>query len=59
MPKRWIMIFHITRFYYIKIYFTLGPGHGDYTYIKKYGIKSESGGGRSSARETISRVNYI
>lgn len=32
------------------------PSHADYTYIKKYGAKSASGGGRSSARETIGRV---
>lgn len=32
------------------------PSHADYTYIKKYGLKSASGGGRSSARETIGRV---
>jgi len=32
------------------------PGHADYTYLLKYGIKAESGGGRSSARETTSRV---
>jgi chorismate synthase len=32
------------------------PGHADYTYLKKYGIKASSGGGRSSARETIARV---
>jgi chorismate synthase len=32
------------------------PSHADYTYIAKYGIKSASGGGRSSARETIGRV---
>jgi len=32
------------------------PGHADYTYMLKYGIKSASGGGRSSARETIGRV---
>lgn len=32
------------------------PSHADYTYIKKYGVKSASGGGRSSARETIGRV---
>jgi len=32
------------------------PGHADFTYLSKYGIKSSSGGGRSSARETISRV---
>eukprot|EP00920_Eleutheroschizon_duboscqi_P011245 GHVT01026342.1.p1 GENE.GHVT01026342.1~~GHVT01026342.1.p1 ORF type:complete len:429 (+),score=43.84 GHVT01026342.1:294-1580(+) len=32
------------------------PGHGDYTYEMKYGIKASSGGGRSSARETLARV---
>lgn len=32
------------------------PSHADYTYLKKYGIKASSGGGRSSARETIARV---
>ena len=32
------------------------PSHADYTYIAKYGIKASSGGGRSSARETIGRV---
>lgn len=32
------------------------PSHADYTYIQKYGAKSSSGGGRSSARETIGRV---
>eukprot|EP01087_Luapelamoeba_hula_P014991 TRINITY_DN4445_c0_g1_i1.p1 TRINITY_DN4445_c0_g1~~TRINITY_DN4445_c0_g1_i1.p1 ORF type:complete len:371 (+),score=43.95 TRINITY_DN4445_c0_g1_i1:99-1211(+) len=32
------------------------PSHADYTYLRKYGIKSASGGGRSSARETIGRV---
>ncbi len=32
------------------------PSHADYTYIMKYGIKASSGGGRSSARETIGRV---
>lgn len=26
------------------------PGHADFTYLKKYGIKASSGGGRSSAR---------
>lgn len=29
------------------------PSHADYTYLTKYGIKASSGGGRSSARETI------
>ncbi len=32
------------------------PGHGDYTYQKKYGIRDYRGGGRSSARETAARV---
>lgn len=32
------------------------PSHADWTYIQKYGAKSSSGGGRSSARETIGRV---
>jgi len=32
------------------------PSHADYTYQKKYGIRDHRGGGRSSARETISRV---
>lgn len=31
------------------------PSHADYTYYKKYGIRDYRGGGRSSARETISR----
>lgn len=29
------------------------PSHADWTYLEKYGIKASSGGGRSSARETI------
>jgi chorismate synthase len=32
------------------------PSHADYTYQIKYGIRASSGGGRSSARETIGRV---
>tara|TARA_B100000029_G_scaffold62923_1_gene56432 strand:+ start:229 stop:1314 length:1086 start_codon:yes stop_codon:yes gene_type:complete len=32
------------------------PGHADYTYFKKYGIRDYKGGGRQSARETASRV---
>lgn len=32
------------------------PSHADYTYSIKYGIRDHRGGGRSSARETISRV---
>ena len=32
------------------------PSHGDFTYQEKYGIRASSGGGRSSARETVGRV---
>ncbi len=32
------------------------PSHADYTYQAKYGLRASSGGGRSSARETIGRV---
>ncbi len=32
------------------------PGHADYTYFTKYGIRDHRGGGRSSARETVARV---
>ena len=32
------------------------PGHADYTYWKKYGVRDYRGGGRASARETASRV---
>jgi chorismate synthase len=32
------------------------PGHADYTYLKKYGIRDYRGGGRASARETVMRV---
>jgi chorismate synthase len=32
------------------------PGHGDYTYQAKYGIRDWRGGGRGSARETVARV---
>lgn len=35
---------------------TFRPNHADYTYHKKYGIKELSGGGRSSARETVNWV---
>ncbi|KAM3509218.1 hypothetical protein MY11210_006401 [Beauveria gryllotalpidicola] len=34
----------------------LRPSHADWTYLEKYGIKASSGGGRSSARETIACV---
>lgn len=32
------------------------PSHADFTYQQKYGIRDHRGGGRSSARETVSRV---
>jgi len=32
------------------------PGHADYTYQQKYGVRAKSGGGRASARETLARV---
>lgn len=41
---------------YSKIARTFRPGHADYTYWQKYGIRDYRGGGRSSARETAARV---
>lgn len=41
---------------YSKIADRFRPGHADYTYLKKYGIRDHRGGGRSSARETAMRV---
>ena len=41
---------------YAKISDTFRPGHADYTYLKKYGLRDYRGGGRSSARETAIRV---
>ena len=35
---------------------SFGPGHADFTYETKYGMRDYRGGGRSSARETASRV---
>lgn len=35
---------------------TFRPGHADYVYLQKYGIRDHRGGGRSSARETAVRV---
>jgi len=32
------------------------PGHGDFTYDRKYGIRDHRGGGRASGRETVGRV---
>jgi chorismate synthase len=41
---------------YAKIKDTYRPGHADYTYDSKYGVRDYRGGGRSSARETTARV---
>ena len=41
---------------YSKIMDRFRPGHADYTYIQKYGVRDYRGGGRSSARETAMRV---
>ncbi len=41
---------------YSKIADRFRPGHADYTYHQKYGIRDHRGGGRSSARETAMRV---
>ena len=41
---------------YSKIMDTFRPGHADYTYAQKYGVRAYRGGGRSSARETAIRV---
>ena len=41
---------------YSKIKDSFRPGHADYTYAQKYGIRDYRGGGRSSARETAVRV---
>ena len=41
---------------YTSIENLIRPGHADYTYSHKYGIRDHRGGGRSSARETAMRV---
>jgi len=41
---------------YARIAEQFRPGHADYTYWRKYGIRDPRGGGRSSARETTMRV---
>ena len=41
---------------YANIADTFRPGHADYTYWQKYGIRDYRGGGRQSARETAVRV---
>jgi chorismate synthase len=41
---------------YKKIKTVFRPGHGDYTYFKKYNITNITGGGRASGRECITRI---
>lgn len=41
---------------YEEIKHVFRPGHADYTYFAKYGIRDWRGGGRASARETVGRV---
>ena len=41
---------------YGKMTETFRPGHADYTYLQKYGIRDHRGAGRASARETAVRV---
>jgi chorismate synthase len=41
---------------YLSIKEIYRPGHADYTYEQKYGIRDYRGGGRSSGRETVARV---
>ncbi len=41
---------------YSKLERLFRPGHGDFTYWKRYGIRDHRGGGRSSGRETAARV---
>ena len=41
---------------YEKIKDRFRPGHADYTYQQKYGVRDYRGGGRSSARETVMRT---
>ena len=41
---------------YERIADLLRPGHADYTYHERYGVRDYRGGGRASARETIGRV---
>ena len=38
---------------------TFRPGHADYTYTQKYGVRDHRGGGRSSGRETAARVAAV
>jgi chorismate synthase len=41
---------------YAKIAGSFRPGHADYTYLKKYGLRDPRGGGRASARLTAPAV---
>jgi chorismate synthase len=41
---------------YLDIANKFRPGHADWTYFQKYGLPPQPGGGRSSGRETVSRV---
>ncbi|MGD9591106.1 MAG: chorismate synthase [Candidatus Berkiella sp.] len=41
---------------YEKLEHVFRPGHGDFSYQQKYGIRDHRGGGRASARETAARV---
>ncbi len=41
---------------YDNVKFVFRPGHADYSYFAKYGIRDYRGGGRSSGRETAARV---
>ena len=41
---------------YEKLKDVFRPGHGDFTYQQKYGIRDWKGGGRASGRETVARV---
>jgi chorismate synthase len=41
---------------YAAIADTFRPGHADYSYLQKYGVRDPRGGGRASARETVIRV---
>jgi chorismate synthase len=41
---------------YNDIQYSFRPGHADYTYLKKYGLRDHRGSGRASGRETAGRV---
>lgn len=41
---------------YLEMADVFRPGHADYTYLQKYGLRDPRGGGRSSGRETVARV---